>query len=176
MGGVCFNFVNTLQFSTGSKWFWPLVPPRHHFQLLAPLLTLAVTPVLCQSLNTSGSHTLGWEICSDLFPQMSMWPTLSSSQPLVMLLSDETCPDYPVLNVSLPPCYTCSLSFPVICTRFFQSMHFLTRYVIYLFTVSSVCLSHPTRIYIPQSFFFFSNLFTGIFPKPYSNFHIVDRQ
>lgn len=126
-------------------------------------------------LNTSGSHTLGWEICSGLFPQMSAWPTLFSSQPLVMLLSDETCPDYPVLNVSLPPCYTCTLSFPVICTRFFHSIYFLTHYVIYLFTVSSVCLTHPTRIYIPQSFFF-PNLFTDISPKLYSNFHRVDRQ
>lgn len=156
MGGVCFNFVNTLQLSTGSKWFWPRVHPRHLFQLqlLTPLLTLAIAPVLCQSLNTSGSHTLGWEICSGLFPQMSAWPTLFSSQPLVMLLSDETCPDYPVLNVSLPPCYTCTLSFPVICTRFFHSIYFLTHYVLYLFTVSGVCVT--LLEYIFHRVFFFS--------------------
>lgn len=153
MGGVSFNFANTLQLSTGSKWFWPRVRPRHLFQLLVPLLTLAITPVLCQSLNTSGSHTLGWEICSGLFPQMSAWPTLFSSQPLVMSLSDETCPDYPVLNVSLPPCYTCTLSFPVICTRFFHSIYFLTHYVIYLFTVSSVCLTLLEYIFHRGSFF-----------------------
>lgn len=149
VGGVCFNFVNTLQLSTGSRWFWPLVPPRHR-SFAYSCSHSSRLPVL----KLAGSHTLGWEICSDLFLQMSTWPTLSSSQPLVMFLSDETCSDYPVLNVSLPPCYTRTLSFPVICTRFFQSMHFLTHYVIYLFTVSSVCLSHPTRIYIPQSFFF----------------------
>ena len=95
---------------------------------------------------------LHWLFCLPRYLQG--WP-LPPSSLCSHLLSERGLPwlsHFQSQSAPSPPQHTQCRS-PSSCAGFVHSTHFLTFYIICLFTASSVCLPHPTRMYISQRCF-----------------------